>query len=396
MTVTLALVAGCSSSSARQCAEESDDVLWFRQFRAGQLSAAEVLAKVAASEGWPIKSCTGYLFALAEPDSQFVPYLLDSPSGAFPRLELTSERGLSWGIVPIMTPEAATYRYLTWKGDEVPDAQSRVYLYDVAKEVSVVRPAGAHLERWPGIGSSTIGPRTVRVWVPAEPVTRALYTHDGAESFGPVLRVQSLAGPSTLVVGIDAVSATRLEEYEAAGDSLATGEPVGHRSTAYVDFVQDTVRPLVEAHYGVAARTAVVGCSAAASAALKQGARHPGTWDVVAGCSGEYGFGRVRERNPTLYEQWTSLGSCPAGAIYLGVGGGPPAGGCRDLDGDGFLDDEPQASDWYCQSSQLAATLGALGCASQVTFDWTPGAPHCGLSYRAQLPRVLALLEAPE
>jgi len=380
--------------TTRQCADESNDVVTFRQFRAGTVSAAEMLAKVASADGWPMKTCTGYLFALSEPDAQAKPYLLESPSGAFPRLELTSEGGVSWGIAPIATPQSATYRFLKWWGDEVPDALSRVYLYDGAKEVSVVRAQGAHLERWQGVKSSTITARTVRVWVPAEPMQRALYTHDGADSFGPTVQLQRSAGPSTLVVGIDAVSSSTLEEYEAAGDTLANGAPVGHLSTAYVDFVQDTVRPLIEAHYGVAGRTAVVGCGPGGSAGLKQGARHPGTWDVVAGCSGAYGLGRTHEHNPTLYEQWTSVGVCPAGAIYLGVGGGPPDGGCRDMNGDGFLDDEAGARDWYCQSLQLSTTLATMGC-THVTFDWTPDAGHCGLSYVSQLAHVFSLLEAP-
>ena len=393
--ILLVAAVGCgSSASSRQCAGESNDAVTFRQFRAGTVAAGDILARVAAADGWPIQTCTGYLFALPETDSALAPYSVESPSGAFPRVRLSSEQGLAWGIVPIAEPAGATYRYLTFWGDEVPDGLSRVFAYDGGAEVSVVRAGGAHLERWLSVKSSTIAPRTVRAWVPAEAPQRALYTHDGADAFSPGQHLQSMAGPATLVVAIDAVTATRLEEYEAAGDTLATGAPVGHLSTSYVDFVQDTVRPMMESRYGVAARTAVVGCSAAGSAALKQGARHPGKWDVVVGCSGEYGLGHLHEHNPTLYEQWTALGACPAGAISLSVGGGPPDGGCRDLDGDGFLDDEPTARDWYCQASQLKATLEAMGC-TKLTFDWTEGAEHCGASYLAQLPRVFSLLEGP-
>ena len=395
----LALPVACSSSpSGRMCATQSPDIDLFQAIQAGTLTVADGLKKVALSEGWPIEGCTGYLFALPDPDGRLAPYSVESPSNAFPRVGMTSAGGVAWAIVPIAFPENATYVYTAFDGRVVPDLWSRRFTWDGGAQVSLVRTtAGAHFERWPQLGDVTgaIGPRELKVWVPPQAPTRVLYAHDGQEAFGPGLALPSLVGPATLVVGIDADPAARLQEYQAAADFGPDGGPVGQRSNAYVDYVQNVVRPLVEGHYGRPARSALLGCGAGGSAALKQPVRFPDTWDLVAGISGDYGVGHLRATNATLAEQWTALRSCPLGQVYLGVGGEAPDGGCRDLDGDGLWDDPPGAQDSVCQTRQLERSLAALGCADRLTVDQVVGGERCGATLRTLAPRVISRLEAP-
>jgi hypothetical protein len=154
------------------------------------------------------------------------------------------------------------------------------------------------------------------------------------------------------------------------------------------------VRPLIETHYGKVARSGVVGCGAGGSAALKAPVRFPDTWDLVAGVSGDYGIGHVRAANATLYEQWTTLRTCPQGSIFLGGGGSAPDGGCADLDGDGYFDDPAGAQDSYCQTAQLAKTLQALKCSDRLTVTQRPAGERCGANYTALLPAIIANLES--
>jgi len=390
-------VAACSASpGARMCPTQSPDIDLFQAIQAGTLTVSEGLRRVSVSEGWPIRGCTGYLFALPDPDGRLAPYSVESPADAFPRVLMTSAGGVAWAIVPIAYPERVSYRYTAYDGRPVPDLYSRVFAWDGGVQVSLVRAGpGAHLERWPQVGDVTgsIAPREVKVWVPAQTPTRILYAHDGQEAFGPGVNLPALVGPSTLVVGIDADPGSRLQEYEAAADFALDGGPLGQRSNAYVDYVQNVVRPLVEARYLKPPRSALVGCGAGASAALKQPVRFPDTWDLVAGVSGDYGVGRLRAANATLYDQWTSLRTCPSGSLYLGVGGDAPEGGCQAPDGGEFWVDVPGAQDGYCQTRQLERTLLALGCGDRLTVEHLDGGERCGATYRQLLPHVISSLE---
>jgi hypothetical protein len=380
------------------CPTQSPDIDLVQQVLEGTLAAPEALRRVSLSDGWPIQGCTGYLFAVLDPDGALAPYSVDTPGSAFPRVGLATKNGLAWGVVPIQFPQGAVYFYSGADGRVVPDGYSRVFAWDGGAQLSLVRSRpGPHLERIARVGDlqGTIPPRELKVWVPAQPPTRVLYVHDGQDLFGPGFDLPALAGPSTLVVGIDAFPAQRLQEYEAAADVAPDGGFVGQRAIPYADYVQNVVRPLIEAKYGRPARSALLGCGAGGSAALKSPTRFPDTWDLVAGVSGDYGVGRRRAANATLYEQWAALRTCPTGSVYLGVGGDISDGGCQDLDGDGFLDDVPDAPDATCQAFQLQRTLSDLGCGGRVTFRHLPGGERCGATLRQLAPEVLSRLEAP-
>jgi hypothetical protein len=95
----------------------------------------------------------------------------------------------------------------------------------------------------------------------------------------------------------------------------------------------------------------------------------------------------------TLIDAYAALGSCPAGTFYLDSGGGPGSG-CVDSDGDGILDDAPDAADNYCETAQMRDALLALGCGPRVTYRWVSGAPHSEPAWQGRAPDILALFES--
>ena len=76
--------------------------------------------------------------------------------------------------------------------------------------------------------------------------------------------------------------------------------------------------------------------------------------------------------------------------IYLDSGGD---GSCYDGDGDGIEDDDPNASDNYCENLQLRDTLEAAGYTHDVDLWhwWEPGAPHNEAAWAERVWRPLEL-----
>jgi len=305
---------------------------------------------------------------------------------------MKSERGVAWALVPVAAPDGATFQYATRFGDPVPDGWSRRYGYSGSREVSYVRLTGAHLERWPGVGDAALAPRTLRVWVPAQPPTHVLYAQDGQNLFNPGgWRLDLAAGPTTLVVGIDNTPA-RLWEYSQVQDLSPLQ---GGGASAYADFVEQVVRPLIEdpARYGPPVRRGVVGSSLGGLVSYWIGLRDPASYDFVASLSGTMGWGSIQGglRNQTVIEAYAALPACPPAALYLDSGGGPGAG-CADSDGDGIEDDAAGAADNYCENAQLLRVLEGLGCTP--TYAFAPGAAHHESAWRSRSIAILDLFEA--
>jgi len=386
-------VAGCGGGASPEPPSQlpaEGDALILQQVLDGMLAPQEGLLQVSRSGGWPIETSQGFLFAVA--DGGFGQYALESPSGAFPRTAMKSERGVAWALVPVAAPAGATYRFLSRFGDPVLDGWSRRYGYGGASEHSFVRIEGAHLERWPGVGDGALAPRTVRVWVPAQPPTHFLYAHDGQNLFSPGgWRLDLAAGPSTLVIGIDNTPA-RMWEYTHVQD---LSPPEGGGATDYAGLLELTVRPLIEApgRYGAPVRRGVLGSSLGGLVSYWIGLRYPASYDFVASLSGTMGWGSIQGglRNQTMVEAYASLPACPAAALYLDSGGGPGAG-CIDADADGVEDDAAGAGDNYCENAQLRRSLEALGCTH--TYAWAPGAAHNEAAWRARAGSILDLFEA--
>ena len=399
LLLALAQVTGCGSGGGPTASRlpTEGDALILQRVLDGTLAPQAGLDEVARSQGWPIQTSQGFLFALL--DGGLGPYALQSPGGAFPTTALRSEAGVAWVLLPIAAPEGASYRFATRFGDAVADASSRRYGYLGAAEVSLVRAGGAHLERWPGIGDGVLAPRTVRVWVPAQPPTYFLYVHDGQNLFAPGApyggwRLDLAAGPTTLVIGIDNTPA-RVAEYTPVQDL----DPLqGGQGAAYADFLANTVRPFIEspARYGAPLRRGIIGSSHGGLISYAIALRDPAGYDLVASLSGTMGWGSIRGavQGQTVIDAYAALPACPAAALYLDSGGGPGAG-CVDADGDGVEDDAPLAADNYCENAQLRRVLEGLGCGPRLTYVWAQNAAHNEAAWRARAAAILDLFEAP-
>jgi hypothetical protein len=393
--VLLVLVAtGCGGGAGAPAAcplTEGDGAI-LGQALEGRLDPQPALEQVARSGGWPIRTSCGFVFA--QLDRGQGPYSVESPGGAFPPTVMTSRSGLAWALVPIATPEGASYRFSN-RYAPLTDPVGRHLAYAGGEEVQLVRPAGPHLERWPFLGAGSIGPRWLRIWVPARTPTHHLYAHDGQNLFpgGPFggWDLQVAAGPATLVVGIDNTSA-RLDEYTPVQD---LSPRAGGQAAAYADYLSQTVRPFVEDHFGIPARRGVMGSSLGGLVSYFMALRQPGAWDYVASLSGTMGWGSIEAglRNKTMIEDYAALASCPAAVFYLDSGGGP-GGGCVDADGDGIEDDAVGSADNYCENAQLKRVLEVLGCGPRLAFVWAPNAPHNEAAWRDRVGGVLARFEA--
>ncbi len=398
--VLLAILAGCGSDTNATPAPPQipaeGDALIVRQVLDGQLDADSALAQVARSSGWPIATSRGFLFATR--DQGQGPYRVESPTGAFPTVELASTAGLAWALVPISAPTGLEYHFVPGTGVSFSDPLSRYFAYagTGAATLSFVSLGGTHLERWPGVGDVKMPPRTLRVLVPAQPPTHTMFAHDGQNLFGPTpyggWGLQEAAGPTTVVVGIDNTS-DRIAEYTPVQDVI-NSQTLGGKGLDYADYVEGTVRPFIEARYGKTAHVGVMGSSLGGIISYVIKRRYPASYEFVASLSGTFGWGSIGPgvHNLTEIQAWAALGTCPTGAFYVDSGGGPGSG-CVDSDGDGIQDDTPDSSDNYCENVQMRDTLLALGCGSRVTYVFSSGAPHSEPAWRGRSPAIFRLFE---
>jgi len=367
----------------------------FRAMLDGSLPPEEGLQQVAWSGGWPIATDAGYLFVRL--DDPAGPYRLSGDHNGWTLDDMEEADGFWWAQVEIATPTDSLYKLVNEAGSFSADGWARRYAYDEHGEFSLVEAAAAHLERWPGATDGAVEARTLRVWVPEEPVTHHLYAHDGQNLFDPEgiwggWRLQESLGPSTLVVGIDNTPA-RMEEYTHVTDTIY-GDLYGGEGDAYADFVQDHVRPFVEGEYGPADTVGTLGSSLGGLISLHIALRHRARWDFAASLSGTLGWGSIELANETMIERYAAGGHIPT-AIYLDSGGGPGSG-CVDSDGDGTRDDAPDSSDNYCETVQMVETLEGVGFVwdEDLWHWWEPDAPHSEVAWADRVHRPLAVFEA--
>jgi hypothetical protein len=397
LTTLALLLSGCGTQApASPHVPAEGDAVIVQKVLDGQLDADSGLAQVAQSSGWPIVTTQGYLFATR--DQGQGPYSVQSPSGVFAKAQLTITNGLAWAVVPVGSPVGAEYQFVTGAGDASSDTLSRYFAYSGAgaSTLSYVTLHGKHLERWTGIGDTNLPARTLRVLVPDQPPTHTMYAHDGQNLFGPSpfggWRLQDAAGPTTLVVGIDNTS-DRIAEYTAVQDVISN-QTLGGKGLQYADFVEHTVRPFIQAHYGTTPKVGVMGSSLGGLVSYVIKRRYPASYDFVASLSGTFGWGSIGTgiHNQTEIEAWAALGACPAGTFYVDSGGGPGSG-CVDSDGDGIKDDTADSADNYCENVQMRDTLLGLGCGTHVTYVYVSGAQHSEPAWRGRSPAIFQLFE---
>ena len=122
--------------------------------------------------------------------------------------------------------------------------------------------------------------------------------------------------------------------------------------------------------------------------------RYPGSYMFAASLSGTVGWGSIGAavHNETIIERYASHGHQTT-ALYVDSGGN---GNCLDSDQDGIEDDDPNATDNYCENAQLEATLEAVGYIPETDlWHWhEPGAPHNEEAWAARVWRPLQLFAA--
>jgi predicted alpha/beta superfamily hydrolase len=342
----------------------------------------------ANGRGFPIALAEGCLVVSTDPAFDTVAGDHDAWAGEL----LQPDAGFAWGLVPC----TAGARYKLVGGTTfVADPWARAYAYDDFGEISVVVPAAqtAHRERFVAVGAADVAPRTVRVWVPASAPTHVVLAADGQNLFEPDApfggwRLDTSAPAAMMIVGIDNTAA-RFDEYTHVVDDIGGG-PIGGQADAYATFVHDVIEPLVEARYGTIEKRAVLGSSLGGLVSLVLADRFPGHYRLAMSMSGTVGWGSIGLENETILQRLAAHGH-QGTAIYLDSGGS--GDDCADADGDGTNDDDPDASDNYCENVQLRDVLAATGYVFDTDlFHWhEPGATHDEAAWAARVARPLGI-----
>ncbi len=349
---------------------------------------AQAMSDLAGEVGWPAATVDGLLVVRRGGGTWQVAGDFDGWAGQ----DMSCGDGLCWALIGATD---GGYKFTDGSAWEA-DAWSRRYRYDEFGELSLVASADAHLERHFAVGDDTMEARNVRVLVPAGEATHVLYAQDGQNLFDPEAmwggwRLQDTAPDGVMIVGIDNTVA-RMEEYTHVADTL-DGVAYGGQGDAYVDFVQDTVRPLVATTYGEPAVVGVMGSSLGGLISVHAALRHPGEYRFAASLSGTMGWGSIEQHNPTMIERYAAAGHGTT-ALYLDSGGSYTD--CADADGDGVHDDDLGSSDNYCENAQLRDVLAAGG----YTYDvdlwhwWEAGAAHNEAAWADRVSRPLSIFVA--
>ena len=375
------------------------DETTFLRILDGTLARTDGFAQIAASGGWPIQTPGGFLFARIDDGNG--PWRLAGDFDGFTPETMTLESGVWWKKIAIAAPVDSKYKFVDGATQFSADGWSRRYGYDNFGEFSLVAAGPKHLERFFAITDGVVAARTLRVWVPALAATHHLYVHDGQNLFDPAapnggwhLQDALMAvAPHTLAVGIDNTTA-RFAEYTHVTDVIG-GTVYGGQGDAYADFVANTVRPLIQSHFGVPAKAGTMGSSLGGLIALHIAQRHPAEFDFAASLSGTMGWGSIDPgvHNSTMIQRYAAAGH-GSSALYLDSGGGDGGSPCVDSDSDLIQDDDPNASDNYCENLQLANALVGAGYTADLQYFVMPGALHNEAAWAARVSRPVQFFDS--
>ena len=341
---------------------------------------------LAASHGWPIPVEGGLLLVSFDEALPQVAGDFDEWVGT----ALTPDEGFAWLVISA----AADSGYKLTDGDRfVADPFARSYAFDEFGELSLIRPTGAHLDRWLQVTDGVVESRTVHIWVPTT-TTDTVYAHDGQNLFNPDAiwggwRLQESAPEGLMIVGIEH-GTDRVGEFTWIEDDLR-GETLGGGAAEYADFVQLHVRNLVREHYGEPGAVGLLGSSLGGLVSLYIADRFPDEYEMAISMSGTLGWGSLGAHRETMLDRYRAAG-VRSTRLYLDSGG-EVAGECFDSDGDGINDDNESASDNYCTNRQFADEMAALGYVwdESLWHWWEPGAPHNEAAWAARVGRPLEL-----
>jgi predicted alpha/beta superfamily hydrolase len=336
--------------------------------------------------GWPVPVKGGLLFVSADPKLNELAGDHDSFAGT----KMHPDQGFSWLVID--PPESEHYKF-TDGTTFASDPWSRAYTYDSFGEMSLAKFKDMHLDRHFGVGDSKLAARTVRVLVPSGAITHELYAHDGQNLFDPSAayggwHLQDTAPEGMLIVGIDN-SPARMDEYTHVSDDI-DGQTVGGEAKLYADYLEMTIRPLIRAHYGEPGPVGTLGSSLGGLVSFVIADRYPGEYAFAASMSGTMGWGSIGDgiHNQTIFQLYAAHGH-EAPILYLDSGGSGDT--CADSDNDGVDDDDPTASDNYCENLQTKGVLLSIGYTEEKDlFYWyEPGATHDEASWAARVSRPL-------
>ena len=344
------------------------------------------MVTVSRDSGWPAPVEGGYLFVETGPGSWSWAGDADDWAGE----AMARDAGFSWIVVPAAPGDG--YKFTdgtTW----APDPWARSYTYDTYGELSLVTPDGmGHLERQYAVEGEGLQPRTLHLWVPGGTVDHVLYMEDGQNLFDPTARwggwrLDESVPDGMLIVGIDNTG-DRMEEYTHDAD-LIHGTWYGGWGATYADYLQGTVRPLVQDIYGERGPVGLLGSSLGGLISFYVADQYPGEYRFAGSMSGTMGWGSIGASNETMIEIYRDAGHRDT-ALYLDSGG---YGGCYDADGDGIEDDDPNADDNYCENAQMRDVLNGIGYEFDVDLWhwWEPDATHDEAAWAARVWRPLEI-----
>jgi len=367
--------------------------------RAGALPAEDGLLALSHISALPLDLGDGSFLVLAAPGSEAT-LALAGPSTGWSPAPMRREGSVWVGILSAPSPAGMPYKLVADGARWGPDPRSRFAWVDDFGVYSLVRPDGPHLERWFGVGTAAFAPRTLQILVPAGPPTHHLYAFDGQNLFDPAAPFGGWAlhrsvGAGTLVVAIDNDPPNRRTEYGFSVDAVG-GEEQGGAGDAHAAWVDEVIRPAVEARFGPAPVAGALGASMGGLQAFTLAFSQPGRWAFAGSLSGAFVWGSRERDNETFFDR---VGAFNGVTLYLDSGGGD-GGGCVDADGDGLQDDSGDNAgvelDFYCVNRQLADTLAAAGWSwgSSLHHWYAPGAPHDESAWRERVWRPLAVFEA--
>ena len=339
------------------------------------------MKQYASSEGWPVSVEGGRLFVSVDPERM----RLAGDHDAWTGTAMMADAGFAWLVVDV--PPGDHYKF-TNGTDYSADPYARSYGYDSYGEMSFVAPKFAHFDRWIDVGDDVLERRNLRIRVPSDPVGRVIYVHDGQNLFDPAAPIggwhlDAALPADALAVGIDNTP-ERMDEYTQAEDDIGSG-PIGGKADLYGHLLEQTIRPLIRANYGETGPIGIMGSSLGGLVSLYLADAYPGHYAFAASLSGTMGWGSIGPgvHATTMIELAAQHGH-QSTVLYVDSGGD---GACVDADHDGVDDDDPNATDNYCENAQLFGVLKAHGYVEGVdlTYAWDKGAPHNEAAWSARL-----------
>jgi predicted alpha/beta superfamily hydrolase len=351
-----------------------DDFPIFQNILSGKTPVAAGLREVAGSGGWPMRTPTGWLFAV-EWNGPETLRLAGEHNGWKPEA-MHQAAGVAWLDVPA-SAAIGGYKLVTPSGAYVADPLARRYRYDDNGEMSLGASSGAHFERWLDVGNASVLPRTVRVWVPPERPTHHLYAQDGQNLFGPgnTWGLESKLGKNTLVVGIDHTHAHRFNDYTHVPD-LVEGKVEGGNSEAYAKLVMETLRPRIEAEYGKSEVIGLIGSSLGGTVSYRMDLDYRDYFDMVTSMSGNFTWGAAS--GDSLLDRFGAAGPSRRTLYYVDSGGTPGR--------------DERDNDNYAGSLKMAELLKKAG--GRVAYFHEAGGQHDERTWGKRVARPITLFES--